>query len=219
VVGTSGSDGLGLGIGSRAVAVVIVVVVVGVASKICKYGMFMGDADGDPVYIFIEEGAAKVGCDVVGSLVASIGRRVGTDVVVAAVGDNDPPKLVGTEVGDEAEDESFPVSVEFDEEPNVGEVDDGVLIVVGDEDRLLSRSVGREPDVGRIDEEGRSDTVGPHVGKKEYNSSPEVSPPEVVVEVGAAEDDNDASPVVFAAEDDGEYVTASSEVETLSDGE
>ena len=39
------------------------------------------------------------------------------------------------------------------------------------------------------------------------------------MEVGAAEDDNAASPVVFAAEDDGEYVTASSEVETLSDGE
>lgn len=190
VVGTWGSVGLGV-VGSRVVA--------------RSVGLGVGSCDkvGGFVNILIEAAvgtdvvATMVGDDVVGSLVAEIGLRVGNDAVGAADG------------------ASLPISVEVDEELNVGEEEDVVLTVGGDEDDRLT--VGRELDVG-IEEE--ADPLPDTVGMLENNDgTKEDCPPPEVNEVGATEGDDIASAVAFVVEGEGEYVTDPPEDEKLGDGE
>ena len=110
---------------------------------------------------------------------------------------------------------SLPISVEVDEELNVGEEEDVVLTVGGDEDDRLT--VGRELDVG-IEEE--ADPLPDTVGMLENNDgTKEDCPPPEVNEVGATEGDDIASAVAFVVEGEGEYVTDPPEDEKLGDGE
>ena len=138
---------------------------------------------------------AKVGCDVVGSLVASVELMVGTDVVGATV------------VG------SLVVGDKEDEEPSVGEEDDGMFVVGEVEERLLVDTVGRVLDIG-IDEEEEDDPLPDMVGSN-VGSSDDSSPEVVLLVVGTAEGDN----TVPAGEGDSVIDPPDEEDEILGDGE